>query len=145
MDTQDYTNLCVFLAVQMARTKTFREQHLQVMQSLEDKLLQQLPTDKRRDQIKESLLVPDEQSLKAEAAFIISKAPENFCPSLALKDWLLLKTTGRDTFLIGDNPITLQNTNDFSPYGNLGIRLPGIEIYLPLSPTRAWHCGVPRS
>jgi hypothetical protein len=37
------------------------------------------------------------------------------------------------TFYIGDNPVTLNNSVDTRPYGNLGLSVKGIEIYLPLS------------
>jgi hypothetical protein len=38
-----------------------------------------------------------------------------------------------DSLYISDNPITLFNQKNFGFYGNLGLRCPGIEIYLPLS------------
>jgi hypothetical protein len=53
------------------------------------------------------------------------------------KTWVLLRTDRTRPFLIGDNPITLQNQRDSGPRGNLGLAVPGIEIYFPLSPVRA--------
>jgi len=38
------------------------------------------------------------------------------------------------SFYLGDNPVlALNNTRDFGPYGNIGLAVPGIEIYLPLT------------
>lgn len=51
------------------------------------------------------------------------------------KTWVLLKTTEKDPFWISDNPIALQNMNDFGFYGNIGLAVKGIEIYFPISRT----------
>lgn len=34
-----------------------------------------------------------------------------------------------------DNPVVMKNSNDFGAYGNLGLAVRGIKIYLPLSST----------
>ena len=50
------------------------------------------------------------------------------------KVWMLCASN--DSFLISDNPVTLQNTINTSKIRRtLGIDSPGIEIYLPLSPS----------
>ena len=56
-----------------------------------------------------------------------------FVPFFENKTWMLLKTSKQDPFFISDNPVTLQNKKDFGFYGNLGLRVEGIEIYMPLS------------
>lgn len=58
-----------------------------------------------------------------------------FAPHFFDKTWVLLKTTERDPFWISDNPIALQNMNDFGFYGNIGLAVKGIEIYFPISKT----------
>ncbi len=47
-----------------------------------------------------------------------------------------------DDLYISDCPVVLDNKNDYKPYGNIGLLVPGIEIYLPLSPRviLAYHC-----
>ena len=50
---------------------------------------------------------------------------------------MLAATTQKKPFVIGDNPLTLQNMIDMSPRGNLGLAVTGIEIYYPMSPVRA--------
>lgn len=50
-------------------------------------------------------------------------------------EWVLLETTPRNPFFISDNPIGLHNDMDFAPYGNLGLAVKGIQIYLPISST----------
>ncbi len=51
------------------------------------------------------------------------------------KDWYLLETKPEHPFFVSDNPVVLKNRNDFGPYGNIGLAVPGIQIYLPLSST----------
>jgi hypothetical protein len=58
-----------------------------------------------------------------------------FAPHFFNKIWVLLKTTERHPFWISDNPISLQNMNDFGSHGNIGLAVKGIEIYFPISKT----------
>lgn len=95
-------------------------------------MIQQISTRYRSTQ-----LFPDENELKIQTAHFMISAPQNFGPLFLGKAWLLIATTHKEPFIIGDNPLGLQNTIDMSPYGNLGLAVKGIEIYLPLSPTRA--------
>jgi hypothetical protein len=37
------------------------------------------------------------------------------------------------SFYLGDSPVCLYNHRDFGPYGNLGLAVEGIQIYMPLS------------
>ncbi|HGW1730948.1 TPA: DUF4238 domain-containing protein, partial [Klebsiella pneumoniae] len=50
-------------------------------------------------------------------------------------DWYLLETRPEHPFYVSDNPVVLENRNDFGVYGNIGLAVPGIQIYLPLSST----------
>jgi Protein of unknown function (DUF4238) len=63
------------------------------------------------------------------------RAATEFAPHFANKVCLLLETRMSDPFFVSDNPIALHNQNDFGPYGNLGLAVPGIEIYFPITPT----------
>ncbi|HHO9701269.1 DUF4238 domain-containing protein [Citrobacter braakii] len=54
---------------------------------------------------------------------------------LLSKDWYLMETKPEHPFFVSDNPVVLKNSNDFGPYGNIGLAVPGIQIYLPLSST----------
>jgi hypothetical protein len=68
---------------------------------------------------------------------MLLKAPGQYGPHFLSKVWFVARTTPAHPFWIGDNPIALQNHVDRGPYGNLGLAVPGIEIYMPLSSTRA--------
>jgi hypothetical protein len=64
-------------------------------------------------------------------------SPKNFAEHFFSKTEVLLRPEWQKPFLIGDSPLALQNSYDIGPYGNLGLTVPGIEIYFSLSPTRA--------
>src|SRR4030042_5578410 len=49
------------------------------------------------------------------------------------KIWLLLKAPPKSTFYISDNPISLYNSVKRPGRGNLGLKVKGIEVHLPLS------------
>jgi len=69
---------------------------------------------------------------------MILQAPTDFGPHFLNKIWFLAKATKTHPFMIGDNPVALQNHIDMEPYGNLGLGVKGIEIYFPLS-GRCFH------
>jgi len=53
---------------------------------------------------------------------------------LALKQLLLMVRDCKDTLYVSDNPLVMHNQRTFGPYGNIGLLVPGVEIYYPLSP-----------
>lgn len=94
-------------------------------------------SDEELAAVEEYLKVPDENQTKLEIARIMVKAPEDFGQHFASKAWILLATTRKNPFVIGDHPLAMQNMIDMGPRGNIGLAVKGIEIYFPLSPTRA--------
>jgi Protein of unknown function (DUF4238) len=86
------------------------------------------------------------KDVKEFAVTMILRAAKEFAPYFANKVCLLLETNVGDPFFVSDNPIALHNENDFRPYGNLGLAVAGIEIYLPITPTLTltfWDRSVP--
>ena len=75
-----------------------------------------------------------EEKTKLEHMRQIYKHGE-FAPHFYSKIWVLLETSDKHPYWISDNPISLQNMNDFGPYGNIGLAVKGIEIYFPISKT----------
>lgn len=129
--------LCTFLAIQFTRTKAFREQVLDLPKILGEHIHSRSEAQGNLGELEEFIKLPDENELKIQTAHFMLNAPVDFGPHFLNKDWLLIATTRKAPFMIGDNPLALQNTIDMRPYGNLGLALKGIEIYLPLSPVRA--------
>lgn len=129
--------LAVFCSIQMARTRSFREQWLYFPRMLREEL------EKRGDKVEEGSqaeqLIQDftENEVKAESGRFMLNAPEMFAEHFMSKHWVLAATDAKHPFLISDNPLTRQNMIERPHRGNLGLTVPGIEIYLPLAPTRA--------
>ncbi len=73
-------------------------------------------------------LVPDDPL----ELFTILEA-RRWLPLIQEKTWVLLRSSNSSGLLISDSPLTLHNSREFGPYGNIGLGVPGIEIHLPLS------------
>lgn len=75
---------------------------------------------------------PSDES-KVVAFQLISEQLQELARQFSSKDLLLFEAVEGAEFILGDNPIAMQNERDFGPYGNIGLAVPGIEIYLPIS------------
>ncbi|MFM0397741.1 DUF4238 domain-containing protein [Paraburkholderia phytofirmans] len=80
----------------------------------------------------------DANTSAAMAIKILIDAPKDYSHAFLLKQWLLLEAPAKDPFIIGDHPLTMQNVAPREgPFGDIGLMVPGIEIYFPISPVRA--------
>jgi hypothetical protein len=115
--------LSVFVAVQYTRTRNFRD-------SLSDLSRQMAEWLRGVGAGVEGLEMTEEDA----AAMSVQMALDanELAPFIYDKAWLLLKNPTATPFYTSDNPVTFQNLNDFGRYGNIGLAVPGIEIYLPL-------------
>jgi hypothetical protein len=128
--------LCHFFAIQFTRTRQFKEQW-RAMPVLLGEWLKRSHSQEELEAVAHLMEVPDENRTNMEISAFMSKAVKEFAPHFASKIWLLLQTDKKNPFVVGDHPLAMQNAIDHSPMGNLGLAVPGIEIYFPLSPTRA--------
>lgn len=67
----------------------------------------------------------------AHCDFVLSSVT-SFAPFIYNKDWLLCESHDAN-YMIGDNPVVMNNTFNESHRG-LGLKSEGIEIYMPISP-----------
>jgi hypothetical protein len=137
LSTEERAVLSVFFAVQFTRTRAFRQQWRSIPEMLAQRLRRSVNSDEDLKHIEHLIQIPDENQTTLEVARFMLDASKQFAPHFASKTWLLLQTDRRSPFQIGDNPLALQNSIDMGPYGNIGLAVRGIEIYLPLSPSRA--------
>lgn len=137
LGAEERGTLAAFLSIQFLRTRAFRAQWadfpLLLRRKFEAMKLEVAPGS----QAEELIRSPSENQIKIDSARMLLKAPEDYGAHFLDKHWFLARTTPAHPFWIGDNPIALQNQTDMTPYGNLGLGVQGIEIYLPLSSTRA--------
>jgi hypothetical protein len=135
-DADHRARICHFAAIQFARTAAFRNRtrdaFAQMQQALEKKL------SCRGESVlwdQGALRLSDSEAREFGCRQVI-EAPQKFAEHFATKAWVLLSTQPTHPFVLGDNPVALHNSRSFVIGGNLGLAVPGIEIYLPLSPER---------
>lgn len=140
-DPMERATLACFLSVQMIRTRAVLETQADMMTRMKAWL--------ERDGTPAGFFDPDphvgggENADKALLARMICNAPKNFAPSLLEKDWVLLKTDQKHPFIMGDHPFAMFNDEDGGLRGNLGLKVRGIQIYFPLTPTLAMALWCP--
>lgn len=137
LDAADRGRLASFLAIQFIRTKAFRMQWADLPRILRRKVESMSGNVAPGSQAEALIQQPTENQIKIDTTRMILDAPKTYGPHFLDKMWFLAKTTNSHPFIISDNPVSLQNHIDMGPYGNLGLAVRGIEIYLPLSSTRS--------
>lgn len=134
-DPVERGELTAFLAIQMVRTPAISAMHNDIFTRMEDWL--------RTNGAPQEFFKPDqavgdgENAQRAMMARNIVNAPIDFGSAFIDKDWLLLQTDNKHSFLIGDHPLTMHNMVEQVGRGNLGVAVEGIELYFPLSPSLA--------
>lgn len=121
-----------FVAVQFLRAKNFRENARAMNEAIVSRV-KGMGGDP--DRVKGWRPFRSEEDIKVFALSVFPKATKDLSESLFQKRWALFETRPEAPFWLSDNPVALHNDRDFGPYGNIGFKVPGIQIYLPLSPT----------
>jgi len=124
--------LAVFLAVQFVRTKEHRLRFSHIGKLFSEKLKDFGVTDTEAEKLKNETNEIKKTKLYGLKSVI---GANDFVPHFLNKEWVLFETTRKFPFFISDNPITLHNQIDHGFYGNIGLAVKGIEIYLPISST----------
>lgn len=140
LSEEDLAFLAVFLVVQFLRTRLFREQFAdldkQIAESLRDRGVDPHEVSNYRP-------IKDEEELKHASMSLLRNMAEQLLPVVLNKGWVLVRTSKRQPFLIGDHPVALHNERTFGYRGNIGFAVPGIEIHLPLSKDLALYLICP--
>jgi hypothetical protein len=124
----DFAVVARFIAAQIMRTPRLTEQSDRMAEQMRQRLRKQGHDPKLVPQLKP--LTADEKR-RLSATFVQDSAA--FVPLLLDKLWMLARADAAPGFYVSDNPVTLHNSRRFGPRGNLGLAVPGIEIYLPVS------------
>lgn len=126
----DREKIALFLAVQHLRTQAMRDMQLDMDNALRARLANESMTDEFRRWLGE----PSKDENKKIMLDLLADA-HGFAPHFYDKVWFLLSSESSATFFIGDHPIALNNQRRDELRGTLGLAVPGIEIYFPVSPT----------
>jgi hypothetical protein len=122
--------IALFLASQHLRTQAMRD----MQSSLESALRERLAGEQMTDEFRQWLGEPSEEATKQIMLNVLSDSHQ-FVAHFLDKVWCILGTSQDAPFYIGDHPVALHNSRRDPHRGTLGLRVEGIEIYFPVSPT----------
>ena len=126
---EDKTELAFFTALQLLRTQKHRDILRDFDQQIKDKV-KQMGGD--INNVKGYTPLNPELAKEFSINSILKDTPE-FAKLIAMKSLILYEAPKDRWFYISDAPIAMFNHRDLGPYGNIGLLVPGIEIYLPIS------------
>lgn len=130
LNVHEVAILAVFLAVQFVRTKEHRLRFEHIGKLFAQKLRDMGATEENIEEVtKGPVGVPEDKLVGLKSVL----GAKEFVPYFLNKAWVLFETTRKHPFFISDNPLTLHNDIDHEPYGNIGLAVRGIEMYLPIS------------
>lgn len=127
LSLEDRQLVATFVCLQLLRVPSFRDSICQIDKAIFNKI--EKISGSRKVQ---NLTELKEDDINSLSCLMIPELILELFPFIYSKSWLLMETRG-DRFYISDNPIILQNQLRCGPYGNLGLGVLGIEVYLPLS------------
>lgn len=127
---EDKAFLAFFTALQFTRTRRHKENYIAIDRGLQEHV-KKMGYD--INQVKDYKPLTEESAQAAFLASIINDAP-GFAEMINAKDIILHEAPKEIQFYISDHPVVLHNDNDYGPYGNLGLGVKGIQIFLPISP-----------
>lgn len=130
LEPEERATLAMFMAFQFVRTRQQREQ----FQKMEDQLGDHLAKwGGSIDQMENYEPLTPDTLTHQHIQFMKSSVPK-FAKCIAIKDLLLLSAPEGRSFYLADNPVCLHNREPAHPlFGNIGLNVEGIEIYLPLT------------
>lgn len=131
LDLADREWLAIFTAVQFMRTQTVRGRFDEINAEIEAHI-RKMGYDPGQV---EGFRRMSEDDIKAMAIRMLALAVNEYPGHLLTKQWFLLETVAENPFQIGDHPVALHNDRNMGAYGNLGLAVPGIQIYMPLTPS----------
>jgi hypothetical protein len=126
---QEKVDLAFLIAFQLLRTKGHRE----FGTGLEEEIRKRIEAEGGKMEDIRGWMPSTEDSIKQEHLTFIREHIADFAGIIAQKDFALIASMPSRSFYLGDNPVCLHNERDFGPYGNLGLAVEGIQIYMPLS------------
>ena len=126
LSPMDQATLHTFVVVQLLRSKRRRLDHAVVSAEIRKRW-----PDADLNPLKEERA--DEEFEKLFSLnFSLSKLDELTSPLLSKHSFLIIKDCS-DELYISDNPVVMHNAKQYGPYGNIGLAVPHIEIYYPMS------------
>lgn len=131
LSEEDKYKVAEFIAMQQSRSNTRLQLMERMVSALDERLSQIDPSDNKVETGFGPEGLDDRKNIFLKGILDQAEVVSIFLE----KCWILFETTKENPFFISDNPVSLYNSIEMKGYGNLGIALEGIEIYIPLSST----------
>ena len=123
----DEAKLHTFVVVQLLRSKRRRRDHALVSAEIKRRW-----PEADLNPLKKEGMADDEFDKFFSLNFAVSKLAELTAPLVSKHSYLMVKNCPGELY-ISDNPVVMHNAKEYGPYGNIGLAVPHIEIYFPLS------------
>lgn len=130
----DKTAIAYSVATQEHRTRVFRDEYMEGMEKLADRLREFNMSKQLEEQIDEFDRADDDTTARELHKEFMLDAAWDFTEEILGLKWILFENQSASGFWTSDHPITRYNRYDHGWKGDLGYRSEGIEIYFPLSP-----------
>lgn len=116
-----------FIAAQSLRTNQFRNTLLAFARAVDERSQQLFPDS--------DIGIPrlDNRWAANQASRQLIMGLGHVAKNVLDKYWLLVTTSEDAVLFIGDTPVAMHNDFQFPPYGNIGLAVPGIQVFFPLS------------
>lgn len=123
-----------FTALQMVRTKGFSERSQDMMRQITN-VVTQRSAGKLSEKVRKQLGLDEQGTEHEKSLATILGLTRDLIGELQKKHMVLYRGDGSSSFWIGDSPVALQNSVNPGDgiRGTLGLGVPGIEVYLPIS------------
>lgn len=127
---QEFADLAFLMAFQFVRTKRMRLLPERLNEQVRKKVVR-MGLDPHKV---EGLQVWDEDMLKQQHIRHQIKSLDDYTQIIAQKEFFLMIAPKGSTLYLGDHPVVMHNDEKpRGPFGNIGLGVPYIQIYLPLS------------
>lgn len=126
---EDRAALGFLVAFQFLRTKALRDQFKSIVEMTEAKARSLGIAIEDM----EGYEPPTEAVLKKQHLMITKDLVGTIAGHIATKVMFLVEPPQGRSFYLGDNPVAMHNIRNDEHRGNMGVGVPGIEIYMPLT------------
>ncbi len=130
LNGDEWTWATMFVAAQFLRTEGHREQFIEISELIDEKLKS---TDAIPSELEGWSTIDKQNAKEVSLSFLVDHLG-HFTKQFAEKIWMIHEAPPGESFYIGDNPVVMHNREYHKPYGNLGLSVRGIQIYLPIDP-----------
>jgi hypothetical protein len=128
LNGEEQVTLGFFLAIQFIRGPDTRARIDQMVDQMQAKT-----ETMARDRGRKVSAPPTSDERKQMIFELMRSSAAEMAKLLLNKTWLLFEPE-QGEFYLGDTPLAMHNDRKMGPYGNIGLGVPGVQIYFPLAP-----------